>query len=78
LAFISGRTNQRISKKSPADYLPKVIAERGVEALEKQCIPLDPNLHQLSSYREFLAARRAALAAAINEFTGRVKPGGLA
>ncbi len=66
LAFVSGRTNQRIGKKAPADYLPDIVAQRGTLALESQLIPLDPELHRVENYRQFLEARRQILADAIN------------
>jgi hypothetical protein len=75
LAFISGRTNQRLGKKSPAEYLKTIVSEKGAATLENQCVPLDPALHSVENYPQFLAARREALANALNEFTGRVKPG---
>jgi hypothetical protein len=67
LAFVGGRTNQRIGRKPPAEYFPEIISRRGREALESQLIPQDPSLHRVESYREFLEARRALLAEAINE-----------
>ncbi|HEV2295269.1 MAG TPA: DUF262 domain-containing protein [Tepidisphaeraceae bacterium] len=75
MAFVSGKTNRKISNKAPKDYLPKVMAERGQDALLTQQVPLDPHLHQLDNYRAFLEARRLMLANRINEFlTSIVKP----
>lgn len=68
MAFITGRTNQRLSKKPPAEYFEKIIAERGEQALQGQLIPLDRGLWKVERYREFLAARRSMLADAINRF----------
>jgi hypothetical protein len=73
MAFISGRTNQRISNKAPAIYFPTIMAERGKEALESQCVPLASELHQLDRFRDFLMARREALTATINHFVERAR-----
>jgi hypothetical protein len=67
LAFVSGRTNQRIGTKPPFEYFPRVIQQRGEAALESQLIPLDPELHRVENYRAFLEARRQLLADAIND-----------
>jgi len=69
MAFIGGKTNRQITNKEPVEYLEKeVVAKRGEEALTSQLITLDRNLWELSSYREFLAFRRQAIADAVNEF----------
>ncbi len=73
LAFIGGRTNQRIGKKPPSEYLPQVVRERGAAALESQLIPTDPELHQIENYRRFLEERRRLLAAAINQHMERAR-----
>jgi hypothetical protein len=65
LAFISGHTNRRLSNREPAKYFPE-IAKARPEALPSQLIPADPSLHTLDRYRDFLAARRQALARAMN------------
>lgn len=80
LAFITGRTNQRLSKKAPEVYFPKIIGERGEAALRDQAIPMDKRLWKVENYREFLETRRHMLAEAMNAFvsdaarTGRVTP----
>ena len=56
----------------PGDYLPKIARAVGADALEAQCIPADPSLWDVERYEEFLAARREALAGAINSL---VEPG---
>ncbi len=68
MAFISGRMNRNISNKRPVDYFPKIIGDRGEEALKSQCIPLDQSLWEVDNYRSFLEYRRTALANAINAF----------
>ena len=66
LAFIGGKTNRAISDKSPAHYVPKF----GRAAFDVQCIPTDPRLLQVESYRAFLAERRTNVARRLNEFLG--------
>jgi hypothetical protein len=68
MAFITGQTNRRISNKSPAVYLPEVIASQGADALVSQGVPNDPALWELENYRQFLDTRRKALAACMNAF----------
>ena len=68
MAFISGRTNQRLSSKPPEEYFDAIIKQRGEEALEKQLIPMDRRLWKVENYREFLSERRKKLAAAVNDF----------
>jgi hypothetical protein len=75
LAFISGRTNQRIGRTPPAEYFPGIVEKRGESALDGQCIPKDVSLHEVVNYREFLEARRAMLADAINNHIQRVREG---
>jgi hypothetical protein len=75
LAFIGGRTNQRIGRKRPTDYLPDVIRRRGADALTSQLVPTDPALHQVDTYPRFLVYRREELARAINEFMERARVG---
>jgi hypothetical protein len=73
MAFISGDTNRRISAKVPHQYFPEIMKEHGEKALASQCIPLDPTLHHVENYREFLKYRREALAKAINAHLERAK-----
>jgi hypothetical protein len=69
MAFIGGKTNRQILTKEPSKYLDKdVLPKRGKEALSSQLIPLDKNLWEISSYRQFLSWRRKAIADEINEF----------
>jgi len=72
LAFIGGRTNQRIGAKLPAEYLAEVVEKRGSAALENQCVPLDPALWALERYPDFLSARRALLTEKINQYLGEL------
>lgn len=68
MAFITGQTNRRISNKEAGVYLQDVLDRQGPQALEKQCVPLDPELWCVNRYRDFLQARRAALAQCMNAF----------
>jgi hypothetical protein len=68
MAFITGQTNRRISNKPPSEYLPEIVARQGRGALDAQLVPADPRLLELENYRDFLRARREALAARMNEF----------
>lgn len=68
MAFITGRTNQRLSKKAPEIYFPKIIQERGEKALTDQLIPMDRNLWKVENYRDFLIERRRLLTQSINTF----------
>ena len=70
LAFIGGRANRRISDKSPAAYIPELIANDGDQAFTSQCIPTDPSLLTPERYRDFLAERRRLIAERLNEFLG--------
>ncbi|RZT87177.1 hypothetical protein EV383_4086 [Pseudonocardia sediminis] len=65
LAFISGKTNREIGAKDPAGYLPKIHAER----LTEQWIPGEETWH-VDRFEQFLAARREALAAVLNDMLG--------
>ena len=67
MAFVSAKVNRAISNKPPSEYLPVVIRERGQSVIQDQLIPADPSLWNLESFREFLEARRALLADAVNE-----------
>jgi len=68
MAFITGRTNRRISNKLPTEYFPSIVGRRGEEALRDQRIPMDTKLWEMENYRSFLEARRKALADLLNRF----------
>jgi hypothetical protein len=70
LAFVAGRTNRHISDKAPIDYLPALIAERGINQLQNQAIPVDTSLFDVSAYRSFLRERREVIAKRLNQFLG--------
>jgi hypothetical protein len=64
LAFISEKANKRISSRPPSVY----FAELDDAELIRHFIPLDAPLQNTANYLAFVAARRAALANAINSF----------
>lgn len=68
LAFISGRTNRKISDKEPSTYLPDIIRSQGVQALDRQAIPNDPELWAVQRYDAFLHRRRQLIAEHLNAF----------
>jgi hypothetical protein len=68
MAFISGETNREISFRSAEVYLADILKRHGKQALESHCIPVDPNLWKIESFRDFLKYRRTALAQAVNDF----------
>jgi hypothetical protein len=70
LAFIAGRTNRKISDKSPSDYLPRMREQAGPAALDAQCIPHEDQLYEPSNYDQFLARRRDLIADRLNAFLG--------
>jgi len=70
LAFIGGKTNRSISDKSPREYLPEAICKAGPEAFSAQCIPINPELLELSHYKDFLIERRRLISNRLNQFLG--------
>jgi hypothetical protein len=68
LAFIGGKANRKISDKSPAIYIPELIATNGEQAFTSQCIPTNPALLTPEHYRAFLADRRRLIAERLNAF----------
>jgi hypothetical protein len=69
-AFISGRANRSILAKEPKKYLPGIIKERGIEALEDQLIPTDEWFWEVSNYPDFLEWRRLRLTQEVNQLIG--------
>jgi len=67
LAFLTTEANLKIRDAAPVKYLPKIL-EDYPKALKHQGVPENPALWQVDRYRDFLAARRERLAAAINSF----------
>lgn len=68
MAFIGGRTNIRISNKKPIDYLPLIVQDQGENSLERQLVPVNSELWEMGSYREFLNYRRQRLVDEMNAF----------
>ena len=65
-AFLTGTSNIGLGNTEPSRYMPDV-ARKYPGALEKQFVPTDPALWELDRFEDFLAARRALIAQAINE-----------
>ncbi|MHB8119030.1 MAG: GmrSD restriction endonuclease domain-containing protein [Methanothrix sp.] len=65
IAFLSQKANRSILAKEPAEYLAE-IAESSVDRLEAQFIPMNRGLWQRDRFYDFLVARRAMLAEAMN------------
>ena len=72
--FLTQETNLEVSKRDPAEYLPH-YEKRTPGAVTSHWIPTDPRLWKIENYREFLAARRALLADAANEFMEKLANG---
>ena len=70
LAFISGRTNRKISDKPPKTYLPPFIKAHGA-AFRAQAIPTTSSLLEIRNYKKFLAERRKTIAERLNAFLTR-------
>jgi hypothetical protein len=70
LAFIGGKTNRQISDKAPNEYFPKLLEKNGESAFTPQCIPTNPELLSVDSYKQFLVERRGMIAARLNAFLG--------
>jgi hypothetical protein len=70
LAFISAKANKKISDRSPDKYFPSV----GERELSAHFVPLDEPLRHAVAYRDFLAARRRLLSAAITSLLDRFCP----
>jgi hypothetical protein len=68
LSFISGRTNRAISDKAPIEYLPPFLEKLGTATFHAQCIPTVQQFLETKAYKDFLAARRAAVAERLNAF----------
>ena len=68
MAFITGQTNRRISNKEATQYLADIVQKQGAQALASQCVPLEIELWSVERYRDFLSARREALADRMNAY----------
>lgn len=70
LCFIAGKTNRQISDNPPVEYLKATLADTGLAALDAQCIPTDPHLLEVASYKGFLNQRRERIAERLNTYLG--------
>ncbi len=66
-AFLTANTNRQLSNRPPEEYLFEV-EERYPGALDKQCIPKNPDLWKVERYEDFLEARRELIARKLNSF----------
>jgi hypothetical protein len=64
--FLTKDTNLDITDRLPEEYFPKIEAAHP-GALKSQWIPKDPELWKIANYHNFLKARQALLADALNE-----------
>ena len=64
----SARSSGASCVKSPAAYIPELIANDGDKAFTSQCIPTDPALLTPERYRDFLAERRRLIVVRLNDF----------
>ncbi len=65
LVFLAAPPTREVAQRPPAETLTEVAA-RDPKRLESQGVPLDRALWQVERYDDFLAARREALADAVN------------
>ena len=72
--FLTSACNKRIGARTPADYLANA-EEKNQGVLKSQWIPEDKTLWSVDRYPDFLAARRALLAAAANRFLNSLLSG---
>ena len=70
LAFISAKANRKIADQSPVKYFASLHAGE----LTAHLVPADETVRDASAYREFLAARRRLLAAAMTELLDGFRP----
>ena len=63
--FLTKDTNLNIRDRLPEQYFPEIEAAHP-GALASQWIPMDPGLWKAESFRDFLEARKALLAAEVN------------
>lgn len=66
-ALLTQLANRKKSSKLAFDYLDE-INDKSPGALEKQLIPVEPELWKIENYEEFLAARRKLFAEKLNVF----------
>lgn len=71
MAFITGQTNRRLGRKAPSEYLVEIVKHQGDGALASQKVPTDVSSLVVAGYKDFLTARRGALAESMNAFIER-------
>jgi hypothetical protein len=78
LAFIAGKTNQKISDTPPSEYVKNLRDTVGAETFRAQCIPMEDELLEPANYDAFLVHRRELIADRLNAFLGANGHGGTA
>ncbi len=66
IGFLTEKANKKISNAEPKKYLSEIDPNK----LQKQFVPLDPNLWLLENYDDFLVHRRRLIAEKVNENLG--------
>lgn len=74
--FLTAETNQAVSNRDPAEYLPEYAAKHA-GVLESHWIPMDSTLWSVNRFSDFLDARREALAAAANQMLNHFLEGSI-
>lgn len=64
IAFLTEKANKSILNKEPIQYLKEIDEEK----LQKQFIPLDPELWKIENYEKFLRNRREIIVKKINKY----------
>ena len=67
LAFLTKKSNLRISKTKPLKYLEE-IEKRSPQALKRQFVPIKKELWDVKRFDDFLDARRKTIAKEINKY----------
>ena len=70
LSFIGGNTNRAISASPPSIYFGPILDNGGQVLMNSQCIPTDPALLDVQTYKAFLIERRKRISQRLNEFLG--------
>lgn len=68
LSFIGGKTNRAIRDKSPLVYFPPILEKSGQDTFDAQCIPTEPELLDVTKYKEFLTERRKRITSRLNTY----------
>jgi len=64
IGFLTEKANRKISNTEPSKYLAEIDSKK----LEKQFVPIDPNLWRIENYEDFLNHRRRVIVEKINRY----------